>query len=156
MNNFILFNSKAMKPQINFWEKLNLSGRGRLCADSKEKNDSLTYAYPKELIKEINLRLSKPVYLKVMNNTCSIYLCKDLFVDVLVGFIKHYTNIQDIEITFSTYARNGVLRLTGIPKMDLLKEEFLCFSSMMKLFDGFAMSDNSSLTLVFQMRTIFD
>lgn len=119
------------------------------------KKNGLTYEAPASLMDEIGQRLGVNIRLKEMSNMCYILLKRDLFIDTMVNFLTVVDHLDGMYFTFSTFSNKGVLRFTGISAMSFLKEEQWCLSSMMKLFGGYMLSDHSSLTLVFQMKSKF-
>lgn len=121
----------------------------------KEKSNRLSAEQPSVLIAELSERVGAPLSLKEMSNLCYLILNKELFVDTMTNFLGLVEQPNKIDFTFSTFASKGVLRLTGISNVASMKEEQVCLSSMMKLFGGFVLSDNTSITLVFQMKSMF-
>lgn len=121
----------------------------------KDKSNRLTAEEPTCLIAELSEKVEAPLSLKEMSNLCYLILNKELFVDTMANFLSLVSGSSSVDFTFSTFASKGVLRLTGISDIALMKEEQVCLSSMMKLFGGFVLSDNSSITLVFQMKSMF-
>jgi len=117
--------------------------------------NGLTYEAPASLMNEVGLTLGADIRLKEMSNMCYILLKRELFINTMVSFLTVVDHLEGMCFTFSTFSNKGVLRLTGISSMSLLKEEQWCLSSMMKLFGGYMLSDHSSLTLIFQMKSKF-
>ena len=156
MENFIHTNNKAMKALAASTVIPNLIGNYSNYLKSTQVNSKITPETPASVIGVIANQLDFNIRLKEMNNMCYIFLNKQLFVDTMVTFLSLISNAEKLDFTFSTFANKGVIRLTGISGMLQLREEFICLSSMMKLFEGYALSDESSLTLVFKMRSMFN
>lgn len=122
----------------------------------KDKSNRLTAEQPASLIAELSQKVEAPLSLKEMSNLCYLIMNKELFVVTMTNFLGLVKQSNGVDFTFSTFASKGVLRLTGISNVASMKEEQVCLSSMMKLFGGFVLSDNASITLVFQMKSMFN
>ena len=122
---------------------------------NSNKNSGLVPVDPAALVQELGQSLDVQLTLKKMSSLCLIILDKRLFIDTMTNFIGLTDEPEKVDFTFSTFASKGVLRLTGMGNMSELNEELICLSSMMKLFNGYLLSDCSSLTLVFPMKSFF-